>query len=214
MPSSAGKNEQQVELADSIREVAAECPGRFGLGDVHSRLQRLGVRHLPGKAGRRLVTVLHAPAGPHDERTRAGEMQGDLEYQTRGQAGRAGSAHGRHWSDRETRDGGLRFFFLMIRRPPRSTLFPYPTLFRSQVVRSYRDLPLILYHFQTKERDEPRPRAGVLRTREFIMKDSYTFDRDAAGLDVGYEKHRDRKSTRLNSSHSSISYAVFCLKKK
>src|ERR671938_511495 len=58
------------------------------------------------------------------------------------------------------------------------------------VVRSYRDLPLILYHFQVKERDEPRPRAGVLRTREFIMKDSYTFDRDAEGLDVGYEKHR------------------------
>src|SRR5919197_4857924 len=50
-------------------------------------------------------------------------------------------------------------------------------------VRSYRDLPKILYHFQTKERDEPRPRAGVLRTREFIMKDSYTFDRDAEGLD-------------------------------
>src|SRR6478609_1032078 len=61
----------------------------------------------------------------------------------------------------------------------------------AQVVRSYRDLPLILYHFQVKERDEPRPRAGVLRTREFIMKDSYSFDRDAAGLDVGYEKHRE-----------------------
>jgi prolyl-tRNA synthetase len=56
-------------------------------------------------------------------------------------------------------------------------------------VRSYRDLPLILYHFQVKERDEPRPRAGVLRTREFIMKDSYTFDRDRAGLDAQYEKH-------------------------
>jgi prolyl-tRNA synthetase len=59
----------------------------------------------------------------------------------------------------------------------------------AQVVRSYRDLPLILYHFQIKERDEPRPRAGVLRTREFIMKDAYTFDRDAEGLDVGYRKH-------------------------
>jgi prolyl-tRNA synthetase len=56
-------------------------------------------------------------------------------------------------------------------------------------VRSYRDLPLILYHFQTKERDEPRPRAGVLRTREFIMKDSYTFDRDEDGLEVSYQKH-------------------------
>jgi prolyl-tRNA synthetase len=56
-------------------------------------------------------------------------------------------------------------------------------------VKSYRDLPLILYHFQVKERDEPRPRAGVLRTREFIMKDAYTFDRDEVGLNVGYEKH-------------------------
>jgi prolyl-tRNA synthetase len=64
------------------------------------------------------------------------------------------------------------------------------TLHVAQVVRSYRDLPLILYHFQVKERDEPRPRAGVLRTREFIMKDSYTFDRDPEGLDAGYQKHR------------------------
>src|SRR3954467_1183496 len=61
----------------------------------------------------------------------------------------------------------------------------------AQVVRSYRDLPLILYHFQTKGRDEARPRAGVLRTREFIMKDSYTFDRDREGLDVAYERHRE-----------------------
>src|SRR3954454_3092614 len=59
----------------------------------------------------------------------------------------------------------------------------------ANAVRSWRDLPLILYHFQTKERDEPRPRAGVLRTRDFVMKDSYTFDRDAEGLDVGYGKH-------------------------
>jgi prolyl-tRNA synthetase len=63
------------------------------------------------------------------------------------------------------------------------------TLHVAQVVRSYRDLPLILYHLQTKERDEPRPRAGVLRTREFIMKDSYTFDCDREGLDSAYEKH-------------------------
>jgi prolyl-tRNA synthetase len=56
-------------------------------------------------------------------------------------------------------------------------------------VRSYRDLPKLLYHFQVKERDEPRPRAGVLRTREFIMKDSYSFDRDAEGLDASYRLH-------------------------
>ena len=54
-------------------------------------------------------------------------------------------------------------------------------------VRSYRDLPKLLYHFQIKERDEPRPRAGVLRTREFIMKDAYSFDRDEEGLDRSYD---------------------------
>jgi prolyl-tRNA synthetase len=59
----------------------------------------------------------------------------------------------------------------------------------ASIVRSYRDLPLIVYHFQTKERDEPRPRAAVLRTREFIMKDAYTFDRDREGLDASYQKH-------------------------
>jgi prolyl-tRNA synthetase len=59
----------------------------------------------------------------------------------------------------------------------------------AQTVRSYRDLPLIVYHFQVKERDEPRPRAGVLRTREFVMKDSYSFDRDQAGLEERYALH-------------------------
>ena len=59
----------------------------------------------------------------------------------------------------------------------------------ASIVRSYRDLPLFLYHIQTKERDEARPRAAVLRTREFIMKDAYTFDRDREGLAASYEKH-------------------------
>jgi len=54
-------------------------------------------------------------------------------------------------------------------------------------VRSYRDLPLMLFQIQTKERDEPRPRAGVLRTREFTMKDAYSFDRDEEGLGRSYE---------------------------
>ncbi len=57
----------------------------------------------------------------------------------------------------------------------------------AQVVRSYRDLPFSAYHFQVKERDEPRPRAGLLRTREFIMKDAYTFDRDTEGLRAHYD---------------------------
>src|SRR5438477_5497103 len=74
------------------------------------------------------------------------------------------------------------FFFLMIRRPPRSTLFPYTTLFRSRRPRGAACADLRL---------RPRPGSG--------------------GSDAG---ERDRKSTRLNSSHMSISYAVFCLKKK
>jgi prolyl-tRNA synthetase len=54
-------------------------------------------------------------------------------------------------------------------------------------VRSYRDLPLMVFQIQTKERDEPRPRAGILRTREFTMKDAYSFDRDEEGLACSYE---------------------------
>src|SRR5437867_9481622 len=77
------------------------------------------------------------------------------------------------------------FFFLMIRRPPRSTLFPYTTLFRSLVLAI---VPVALR----------RPGAGLQRH----MADS----------EIG--EAPDRKSTRLNSSHRTISYAVFCLKKK
>jgi prolyl-tRNA synthetase len=57
-------------------------------------------------------------------------------------------------------------------------------------VHSYRQLPAIVYHFQTKFRDEPRSRGGLIRVREFVMKDSYTLDADAEGLDHGYELHR------------------------
>src|SRR2546430_17742782 len=78
-------------------------------------------------------------------------------------------------------------FFLMIRRPPRSTLFPYTTLFRSA-------------------RAPGHPREGPW---DLADMDVGTVPRRSAGL-----RARDRKSTRLNSSHSQISYAVFCLKKK
>src|SRR3712207_8836332 len=86
-------------------------------------------------------------------------------------------------------------FFLMIRRPPRSTLFPYTTLFRSL----------------RGEQPAPRPRGGYQAVR--------AVDLEVAALECGVGlAHRaghllDRKSTRLNSSHANISYAVFCLKK-
>ncbi|MEZ5099468.1 MAG: proline--tRNA ligase [Thermoleophilia bacterium] len=61
--------------------------------------------------------------------------------------------------------------------------------FLAREISSYRQLPQLWYHFGLKERDEPRPRAGLLRVREFVMKDSYSFDRDQEGLDVSYAKH-------------------------
>ena len=62
--------------------------------------------------------------------------------------------------------------------------------FHARELQSYRELPQMLYHFQTKDRDEPRPRAGLIRVREFIMKDSYSFDRDAEGLDRSFQLHK------------------------
>jgi prolyl-tRNA synthetase len=61
--------------------------------------------------------------------------------------------------------------------------------FLAREIQSYKQLPQVWYHFSTKDRDEPRPRGGLLRVREFIMKDSYTFDADEAGLDAAFERH-------------------------
>jgi len=61
--------------------------------------------------------------------------------------------------------------------------------FHAREIQSYRQLPQIWYHFATKERDEPRPRGGLIRVREFIMKDAYSFDRDEEGLDRSFRAH-------------------------
>ena len=63
--------------------------------------------------------------------------------------------------------------------------------FLGQELQSYKQLPQVWYHFSTKDRDEPRPRGGLLRVREFIMKDSYSFDVDEAGLDASFKKHEE-----------------------
>ncbi len=65
------------------------------------------------------------------------------------------------------------------------------TLVVKDLYGSYKDLPLSIYQIQTKYRDEARPRAGLLRGREFVMKDSYSFDVDDAGLEASYQKHRE-----------------------
>jgi prolyl-tRNA synthetase len=63
--------------------------------------------------------------------------------------------------------------------------------FLAREIQSYKQLPQVWYHFSTKDRDEPRPRGGLLRVREFIMKDSYTFDADEAGLDSAFARHEE-----------------------
>ena len=73
---------------------------------------------------------------------------------------------------------------------------------------SYKDLPLSIYQIQTKFRDEARPRSGIIRGREFVMKDSYSFDVDDAGLEISYNKHRDayiKTFNRLGLSYNIVS---------
>jgi prolyl-tRNA synthetase len=87
---------------------------------------------------------------------------------------------------------GRGLFTLTDRREHRLVLGPtheeVVTLLAGHNVQSYRDLPLLLYQIQTKFRDEPRPRGGLIRVREFSMKDLYSFDADEAGLDESYNK--------------------------
>jgi prolyl-tRNA synthetase len=82
------------------------------------------------------------------------------------------------------------------------------TLMVKDIVSSYKQLPLALYQIQTKYRDEARPRAGILRGREFVMKDSYSFDIDDAGLDASYQRHREayiRIFDRLGFKYAIVS---------
>ena len=76
----------------------------------------------------------------------------------------------------------------MLLGPTHEEMF---TLLVKDLCSSYKDLPLVLYQIQTKYRDEARPRAGILRGREFVMKDSYSFDVDDAGLEASYQAHRE-----------------------
>jgi prolyl-tRNA synthetase len=80
------------------------------------------------------------------------------------------------------KDGSGRPFVLALSHEETMT-------FHAREIQSYKELPQTWYHFSVKERDEPRPRGGLLRVREFIMKDSYSFDRDEAGLDASFQKH-------------------------
>jgi prolyl-tRNA synthetase len=89
---------------------------------------------------------------------------------------------------------GAEIVFKLKDRTGRDLVLPFSheetMTFHARELQSYKQLPQVWYHFSTKERDEPRPRAGLLRVREFIMKDSYSFDRDEAGLDKSFDAHK------------------------
>jgi prolyl-tRNA synthetase len=89
---------------------------------------------------------------------------------------------------------GAEIVFKLRDRTGRDYVLPFSheetMTFHARELQSYKQLPQIWYHFSTKERDEPRARGGLLRLREFIMKDSYSFDRDGAGLDESFDAHR------------------------
>jgi prolyl-tRNA synthetase len=89
---------------------------------------------------------------------------------------------------------GAEIVFKLKDRTGRDLVLPFSheetMTFHARELQSYKQLPQFWYHFSTKERDEPRPRGGLLRLREFIMKDSYSFDRDHAGLDKSFDAHR------------------------
>jgi len=89
---------------------------------------------------------------------------------------------------------GIPIVFKLKDRYGRDFVLPFSheetMTFHARELQSYKQLPQLWYHFSTKERDEPRPRGGLLRVREFIMKDSYSFDRDEAGLDRSFDAHK------------------------
>jgi prolyl-tRNA synthetase len=89
---------------------------------------------------------------------------------------------------------GIPIVFHLKDRNGRDFVLPFSheetMTFHARELQSYKQLPQLWYHFSTKERDEPRPRGGLLRVREFIMKDSYSFDRDEAGLDRSFDAHK------------------------
>jgi prolyl-tRNA synthetase len=89
---------------------------------------------------------------------------------------------------------GAEIVFKLKDRAGRDFVLPFSheetMTFHARELQSYKQLPQVWYHFSTKERDEPRARSGLLRLREFIMKDSYSFDRDEAGLDESFDAHK------------------------
>jgi prolyl-tRNA synthetase len=107
---------------------------------------------------------------------------------------------------------GAEIVFKLKDRTGRDFVLPFSheetMTFHARELQSYKQLPQIWYHFSTKERDEPRARGGLLRLREFIMKDSYSFDRDEAGLDRSFDAHKHAYERILERCELEAYYVV------
>ncbi|MEN3359388.1 MAG: prolyl-tRNA synthetase [Mycobacteriales bacterium] len=151
--------------AGYLRRVAAGSYTWLPLGvRVLGNVARVVRAEMDRIGGQEVLFPALLPRGPYDQTGRT-EAYGDLVFKLR---------------DRRGGD--------YLLGPTHEEMF---TLLAAAELVSYRDVPLVLYQVQTKYRDEPRPRSGVLRGREFLMKDSYSFDLDDAGLAKSYEAHRE-----------------------
>jgi prolyl-tRNA synthetase len=151
--------------AGYLRRVAAGVYTWLPLGvRALANVARVVREEMDRIGGQEVLLPALLPRGPYDETGRTGAY-GDLLFKLR------------------DRRGGE-----YLLGPTHEEMF---TLLAGAELASYRDVPLVLYQLQTKYRDEARPRSGVLRGREFLMKDSYSFDLDEAGLAKSYEAHRE-----------------------
>jgi prolyl-tRNA synthetase len=145
-----------------IRQVSAGVWTFLPLGwRVHRRVERIIREEMNAIGGQEMLMPLLTPV--------------ELWEAT----GRAGIPEIFHLQDR----GGRRFILPMTHEET--------VTFHAREIRSYRELPQLWYHFSVKDRDEPRPRGGLLRVREFIMKDAYSFDRDDEGVRRSFEANRE-----------------------
>jgi len=177
-----------MSMSDLFGGTLREAPGGVE-GDGHRYLLRGGFLRQLGQGSYSLLplgvrSIRRVESILRDEMTRIGAQEVELPIVV---PGRIWQTSGRFYSvgpelvrlkDRRDRD----LLLAMTHEEVVATL-------AASEISSYRDLPATVFQLQTKYRDDPRPRAGLIRTREFVMKDSYSLDRDEEGLNRSYESH-------------------------
>jgi prolyl-tRNA synthetase len=167
---SEGGNQELLLRAGFIRQLTSGVYSYLPLGNrVIRKIAQIIREEMDKAGGQEVIMPVIQPKDLWDKQPASGptrtETMGDVLFKLK---------------DRKGRD--------MVLGPTHEEVV---TMLVSEFVRSYRDLPQLIYQIQTKLRDEQRPRGGLLRVREFIMKDLYSFDADAEGMDVSYRKMAD-----------------------